>query len=46
MEYYSTVKKNKATKYPGKWMELEKKILLRLPRERKINFSLISGSSL
>lgn len=44
MEYYPAVKKNKIMKFTGKWMELEKIIILSRVTQKNTHytFSLIS----
>jgi hypothetical protein len=47
MEYYSAVKNNDIMKFSGKWMELEKKIILnditQTYKDKYVMCSLISG---
>ena len=50
MEYYSAVKNNDIMKFAGKWMELEKKIILsevtKTQKDKHGIYSLISGYQL
>ena len=50
MEYYSAVKNNDVRKFEGKWMELEKKLILsevtQAQKDKHSKYLLISGYQL